>query len=143
MMPNIKVKLYMDKKDIKSSYDIFIYKAIIDLNSAKCLLKAFNNNEIEIDIEKIYFELQQSAEKYLKAQLSKFAINAPKSHDLEQIIDICRENHIELNEQVDLLIELSDYAVEGRYAIIHDDIDESDKYIALLEEIYANENNNE
>lgn len=136
MMPSIKVKSYMDKQEIKNSYDIFIYKAIIDLNSAKCLLKAFNNDEIQIDIEKIYFELQQSAEKYLKAKLSQRTIDFPKSHDLEQLIYICREHHIILNSNIDILIELSDYAVEGRYAIIHDDIDESDKYIALLEEIY-------
>ena len=62
MMLDIRVKFSMNKHQLNSSYDVFIYKATIDLNSAKCLLKAFNNNEIEIDIEKIYFELQQSAE---------------------------------------------------------------------------------
>ena len=43
----------------------------------------FNTDEIEIDIEKIYFELQQSGEKLLKSMLSKKAIRFPKSHDIE------------------------------------------------------------
>jgi len=48
---------------------LFLYKALVDLNSGKYLLEAFNSNKIEIDIEKIYFELQQSAEKLLKSIL--------------------------------------------------------------------------
>jgi len=51
----------MNKDDIKNSADMFLYKAIVDLNSGKYLLEAFNADEIDIDIEKIYFELQQSA----------------------------------------------------------------------------------
>ncbi len=125
----------MDKSKISNSYEMFTYKAIVDLNSAKCLLKAFNEDTIEIDIEKIYFELQQSAEKYLKAILSKEMIDFPKSHDIEQLINICVKHDISLNRDIDIFVELSDYAVEGRYSIIHDDLDESDKYIALLEKL--------
>ena len=69
----------------------------------------------------------------------KFSIDFPKSHDIEQLIDICREHQLMLDSNIDILIELSDYAVEGRYAVIHDDMDESDKYIALLEELYVSE----
>jgi len=60
----------MNKSEIKNSADMFLYKAIVDLNSAKYLLEAFNDDKIDIDIEKIYFELQQSAEKLLKSILS-------------------------------------------------------------------------
>ena len=127
----------MDKSKISNSFEMFTYKAIVDLNSAKCLLKAFNEETIEIDIEKIYFELQQSAEKYLKAILSKEAIDFPKSHDIEQLINICEKHSISLDSDIEMLVELSDYAVEGRYSIIHDDIDESDKYIALLEKLLS------
>lgn len=73
----------MNKSEIKNSADMFLYKAIVDLNSAKYLLEAFNDDKIDIDIEKIYFELQQSAEKLLKSILSKHAITFPKSHDIE------------------------------------------------------------
>ena len=42
----------MQKSDIKNSADLFLYKAIIDLNSAKYLLEGFNKDNVEIDIEK-------------------------------------------------------------------------------------------
>ena len=125
----------MDRSKITNSYELFIYKAVVDLNSAKCLLKAFNEDTIEIDIEKIYFELQQSGEKYLKAVLSKKAVDFPKSHDIEQLINISVKNSIILDRDIEMLIELSDYAVEGRYSIIHDDLNDSDKYIVLLERL--------
>jgi len=127
----------MNKSDIKNSADLFLYKAIVDLNSGKYLLEAFNADEIEIDIEKIYFELQQSGEKLLKSMLSKKAIRFPKSHDIEQIIELCKENNICLIEDIECLIELNDYAVEGRYSIIHDDINEADRYIIVLEKLIA------
>lgn len=125
----------MKKSDIRSSADMFLYKAIVDLNSGKHLLGAFNAGEIEIDIEKIYFELQQAGEKLLKSMLSREAVSFPKSHDIEQIIGLCREHEIPLVEDIECLIELNDYAVEGRYSIIHDDIHETDRYIFVLEKL--------
>jgi len=117
---------------------MFLYKAIVDLNSAKYLLEAFNEDKIEIDIEKIYFELQQSAEKILKAILTKNGIIFPKTHDIEKLLDLCNENDITILEKTELLgelIELSDYAVEGRYSIIHDDVNDSQKYCIIIEHI--------
>lgn len=125
----------MKKNDIKNSADMFLYKAIIDFNSAKYLLNGFNEDNIEIDIDKIYFELQQSAEKILKSILSKHSITFPKSHDIEQLINLCVNNNISLVDDVERLIELSDYAVEGRYSIISDDINDSDDFIALIESL--------
>jgi len=125
----------MNKNDIKNSSDLFLYKAIIDLNSGRYLLDAFNADKVEIDIEKIYFELQQSTEKLLKSILCKNAINFPKSHDIEQIIDLCTEQNIKLVLNIERLIELSDYAVDGRYSIIHDDINEAQEYIDILESL--------
>ena len=134
-MRGTKGKFCMNKSEIKNSTDMFLYKAIVDLNSAKYLLEAFNEDKIDIDIEKIYFELQQSAEKLLKSILSKHAIIFPKSHDIEQLVDICRLNGIVLTDDIEMLIELSDYAVEGRYSIIHDDLNESEKYIEIIEKL--------
>lgn len=125
----------MNKRDIKNSADMFLYKGIVDLNSGKHLLEAFNADEIEIDVEKIYFELQQSGEKLLKSMLSRKSIVFPKSHDIEQIITLCRDNNIALTEDIECLVELNDYAVEGRYSIIHDDINEADSYINVLEKL--------
>lgn len=48
---------------------------------------------------------------------------------------MCKQHGIELVENVEMLIELSDYAVEGRYSIIHDDLNESEKYIEIIEKL--------
>ena len=125
----------MLKSDIKNSADLFLYKAIIDLNSAKYLLEGFNKDNVEIDIEKIYFELQQSAEKALKSLLSRHGIKFPKSHDIEQLISMCEEAAIPLIQGVEKLIELSDYAVEGRYSIISDDLNDSEMFIGLIQKL--------
>jgi len=135
MMLDTMAWYFMNKCDIKNSADMFLYKAIVDLNSGKYLLEAYNADEVAIDIEKIYFELQQCGEKLLKSMLSYKAISFPKSHDIEQIISLCRENDIVLIEDIECLIELNDYAVEGRYSVIHDDINEADMYIAVLEKL--------
>jgi HEPN domain-containing protein len=125
----------MNKNNIKNSSELFLYKATVDLNSAKYLLSGYENENLDIDIEKIYFELQQSGEKLLKSMLSSCGVKFPKSHDIEQLIELCTENNITLVDDIEILIELSDYAVEGRYSIIHDDINESNKYIKILENI--------
>ncbi len=127
----------MQKSDIKNSADLFLYKATIDLNSAKYLLDGFNKENVEIDIEKIYFELQQSAEKALKSLLSRHGIKFPKSHDIEQLISICGEQSIPLIQGLEKLIELSDYAVEGRYSIISDDLNDSEIFIRLIQKLIA------
>ena len=128
----------MKKSEIKNSADMFLYKAIVNLNSAKYLMKAFSEDKIEIDIEKIYFELQQSAEKILKSILTKNTIAFPKTHDIEQLLDICKQHQITIVEDSSMLeelVELSDYAVEGRYSIIHDDVNDSEKYCFIIEQI--------
>lgn len=123
----------MDKLTITSSLDMFLYKAEIGLNTAKYLLDAFNEDKIDIDIEKIYFELQQCSEKCLKSLLSKNSVKIPKIHDLEELIELCLDHNIVLNDNMSSLVRLNDYAVEGRYSIMHDDINNSEDYIKLLE----------
>ncbi|MEA3491490.1 MAG: HEPN domain-containing protein [Campylobacterota bacterium] len=124
----------MKKNDIKNSADLFLYKAIIDFNTAKAIFKSFENDDIEIYIEKIYFDLQQSSEKLLKNLLSKNGVDVPKIHDIKQLIRVCEKNNINLMSRVEVLIDLSDYAVEGRYDIICDDISNSDLYFELVEQ---------
>ena len=126
---------YMKKNDIKNSSDLFLYKSKIDLNCAKILLNSFNTGEIELDLEIIFFHLQQSVEKLIKSILSKHRISAPKTHDIEELIRALDNNNIKILGNIDKLIDLSEYAIEGRYAIIHDDVDDAHNYIILIEKI--------
>ncbi len=126
---------YMKKDDIKNSADMFFYKAYIDLNTSKYLLKGFNNGEIEIDFELIYFHLQQCAEKLLKSLLSKYKIRVLKTHDIEDLIELLENHNINTIEDIHILEKLTQYAVEGRYAILHDNLEDTDKYIVILDKL--------
>jgi len=122
----------MKKTDIKNSADLLLYKAIVDFNSAKVLFDMFEKGEVEIDIEKVYFDLQQSAEKLIKSILTQNKITFQKTHDIENLISIAQQNNISLMEDITELIDLNDYAVEGRYDIICDDIEDSSRYFLLV-----------
>ena len=122
----------MKKDEIKNSADLLLYKAIIDFNSAKILFEMFEKGEIEIDIEKVYFDLQQSAEKLIKSILTKNKITFKKTHDIENLILMEEKNNLELMENISELVDLNDYAVEGRYDIICDDIEDSSRYFLLV-----------
>ena len=49
------------------------------------------------------------------------------------MVVLINDNNIDIIENIELLENLTGFAVEGRYAIIHDDIDDVYKYIKLLE----------
>ena len=48
----------MKKSKIKNSAEMFLYKAIVDLNTAKFLLESFEQGKVDIDLEVIMFHLQ-------------------------------------------------------------------------------------
>ena len=127
----------MKKNEIQNSADLFFYKSNSDLNSAKFLLKAIESSEVDIDLETVMFHLQQSAEKLLKSILSYNRIKFLKTHDIEELINMCIEKKINLVKNVQYLINLTAYAVEGRYAIIHDDLNDIYTNIKILDTLYA------
>lgn len=124
----------MKKDDISSSAELFLYKAEIDLNAAKYSYDGFLHHNLEIDIEKIYFDLQQAAEKLIKSLLSFHTIIAPKTHDLETLTEKLIDNSI-IIEGIEKLLPLTEFAVEGRYAIILDDIDDVKYYVKIITEL--------
>ncbi len=63
----------------------------------------------------VCFHCQQSAEKYLKARLEEANIRIPKSHDLEQLLDLALPLEPLWSALRPALEKLSDYAVEFRY----------------------------
>jgi len=116
-------------------YQILFRKANVDYRSAQNLYEDFQQGDSELDIDVILFHLQQCAEKCLKSILSFRKINFPKVHDLELLAKMVYENRIALELNIDDLIELNDFAVESRYAIIHDDLDNAEQYFQLLKKL--------
>jgi HEPN domain-containing protein len=111
----------MDK--LTPQHELLFNKSRADYQAAGILFKSFNDGNTELDLDIILFHLQQSAEKAFKAILSKYEIHYPKTHDLESLINLLNVNQISMTIDRDIFLELSDYAVEGRYSIIHDDIE--------------------
>jgi len=63
----------------------------------------------------------------------KAAINL--IHDLENLASLLNEQNIPFDLDIELLAELSDYAVEGRYAFLHEEIGDMEKYISMLSRV--------
>ncbi|MDO9614979.1 MAG: HEPN domain-containing protein, partial [Bacteroidota bacterium] len=115
-----------------NQYEIFYNKAKADLSAANVLYDRLLEGNSELDLEVICFHLQQSAEKIMKAILSKNQIYYPKIHDLETLLNLLTEKNIDLHTDRELLIELNDYAVEGRYAVMHEELDSIKEIFTLL-----------
>jgi len=124
----------MAKKFLRQ-YEIFFIKANEDFVASKYLLDGFNNHNLELNLEIVFFHFQQCAEKLIKTLLDYNNIKFPHSHDIEDLINLIRINNINIITEVDLLVPLTEFAVEGRYAILHDDLDDADKYIRILDKL--------
>jgi len=116
-------------------YEILFLKAKEDLIAAKYLLDGFNNHNLELNLEIVFFHFQQFIEKLIKAYLDFNKIKFPHTHDLKDLINLLEDNDINFIDNIDSIVLLTQYAVEGRYAIIHDDLDDIDKYIMILDEL--------
>jgi len=127
----------MKKSEIKNSADLFFYKGRVDFNVAVLLLEKFSVGECEIDLDTVMFHFQQCAEKMLKSVLSKNKIRIKQTHSIESLMDLLGENAIDFPSNFEPLKNLSEYAVDGRYAVIHDDIDDVEQYVELLRDLLA------
>ena len=110
-------------------YELMYQKGTSDLALATHALAI---DDVEIDIEIIFFHLQQAAEKYLKAMLSFHGVHYEKIHDIRRLLELCQANSIELPDQTEKLVDLNPFAVEGRYAVIADDLYDAQEFIDLL-----------
>jgi len=114
-------------------YEILLLKAKEDFKAAKYLYDGFQNHNLALNLEIIYFHLQQASEKLLKSLLDINRVKFPRTHDLGVLIQMLFDNKIQVIETIDKFLPLSDFAVEGRYAIIVEDLDDVEKYIILLD----------
>ena len=87
-----------------------------------------NINDEEISQELLLFHLQQCTEKILKSLLSYNEIIFPKTHDIEDLVEIANENKINLPEYIGELEELTPYAVDFRYNIYDGETVNSNDY---------------
>src|SRR5213592_2982548 len=95
------------------------------LDHAKVLLEKAGNDltlaeiglEHDAPTDTIAFHLQQAAEKTLKAVLASRLIVYPKTHDLDELLDLLPPECVSLLSFRDRLFGWTSYAVEMRYDI--------------------------
>jgi HEPN domain-containing protein len=116
-------------------YEKLYTKAKEDFVAAIYLLDGYNNHKLELNLEIIFFHFQQSAEKLIKSLLDYSGVKFSHIHDIEKLINMLEKNNIYVEYDIKKLIDLTGYAVEGRYSVILDDIEDTDIYIAILKKL--------
>lgn len=111
---------------------VWLKRAKSNLAIAKTVIK--DEYEIfggEIFLEELCFELQQCVEKALKALMIYHKIQFPKTHDIDKLIIILKQNSIELPEKILDAAILTQYAVTTRYPDIFLKVTQEDYQEAL------------
>ena len=88
----------------------WVLKAEDDLGGARALAAAVPPRK-----DLVCFHCQQAAEKYLKALLQKLGAVVPRTHDLEDLLNLLLAHDATLAPLRTRLASLSRYAVEVRY----------------------------
>ena len=113
-------------------HEILLKKAETDLQGAEVLYKS--DNEF-LDVEIVFFHLQQSIEKFLKAVLSYKGIHYTKTHDLEQLLKLLGTEFVLDTSDVEFIEELNMYAVQGRYDYVSEALDNIDDFFEIAKKV--------
>jgi HEPN domain-containing protein len=117
-----------------AAVQVWIDKAEHDLVAATELLKL--GPECPFDI--VCYHAQQCAEKYLKALLVSRVIDFPRTHDLRALLQLVPAS-LDLAIDIEGVVRLTRYAIEGRYPGDWDAIDrpEAERCLAAARAVRA------
>ena len=88
-------------------------------------------------LDTVCFHAQQAAEKSIKAILALHDIEYPWRHDLAELLELARPLARELEPLGDAIIDMTPYAVEGRYSrSFHPPEDEARERIEAAGRVY-------
>jgi HEPN domain-containing protein len=124
----------MDKNNfIEEKAKEWFSKADNDLRSAEIIIK--DNNP---PTDTICFHCQQAVGKYLKGFLTLKGIEFMKSHDLDYLLKLCRDNNSKYDLYKEKILTLNKYRIEPRYPAdipICYSIEEANRAIDIAAEI--------
>ncbi|MBI4659392.1 MAG: HEPN domain-containing protein [Verrucomicrobia bacterium] len=85
----------------------------------------------------IAFHAQQTVEKALKAVLVQLNKEFPRTHDLEQLVELVEGAGLVWPKELDRVIEFTPFAAQRRYPGFDDPIDrtDADEAVGLAEEV--------
>lgn len=104
----------------------WLLKAEEDLNAAKSLLTYGTTF-----LSTVCFHSQQAAEKFLKAYLTFRQVEFPKTHDIDEILDLIAPVNNKLSESLRDTIVLTNYGVGVRYPSEFPNVTSSDAKQAI------------
>jgi HEPN domain-containing protein len=81
--------------------------------------------------EDLCFDCQQAVEKALKALLISQNVSFPKTHSLNMIIALIKQQNIQVPQEIDETVILNDYAVETRYPGEYEPVNEEEYLVAV------------
>lgn len=109
-MPNEKWKPYLGERFPPDDPREWLNRARSSLAKARIV-----SEEDVIYLEDLCFDVQQAAEKAIKAVLIHLNIRFPYVHDLAQLLVLIEQSGRRVPDSVGRALILSDYAVESRY----------------------------
>ena len=79
------------------------------------------------------FHAQQAVEKALKAWLSLIMVDYPRIHDLEELLELLTQHGVTVPERFHGLIDLTDFAVQFRYAAFENADEQMDRQAVIYQ----------
>ncbi len=110
------------------------HEQLLSLAKAELVLIKKVINDEEVRTEFVLFHMQQIVEKALKAILSHKGIIFHKTHDIENLTELCLANKIQLPDYVERFSDLTPYAVEFRYGFLDEEPEDANELLKLAEE---------
>ena len=87
----------------------------------------------------IAFHAQQAVEKAMKAVLVRHKVEFPKTHDLENLVELIEDTGLAWPSDLNRVLEFTSFATHARYPGFDDPITKSevDEAIAMAEQVLA------
>ena len=98
------------------------------------VLQATKNSDIVSD-EMFGFHAEQAVEKTLKAWLTLAGVQYPKIHDLEKLFSMLEDSSQTVDNDFQILVDLTDFAVQFRYESLDEESGEKLDRSTLLNQI--------
>lgn len=95
---------------VKAAVTRWLTKAANDLRTAETMISV-----VPPVTDTACFHAQQCVEKCLKAFLTAADRHVERTHDLTRLVEICSAENAEFGRLAGIGVELTDYAVQGRY----------------------------
>ena len=99
-------------EELREYIENWLKKAENDLQNVR---NNFLADEADIPTDTVCFHCQQAVEKYLKAYLVFAGIEFPATHNLADLVTLCKKKDTTFNEIIEKAESLTGFAVEIRY----------------------------